>query len=167
MPSQFLLARITAKVRVYQGSVLSPLFFVIVLEAMNTTLKFTERNLVIIADSVEECPVRRLLISKEAVERKGLRVNAGKTEFMRIPMRCLWYTSSSNNSIFCNGCKLWVHNKCSGLQRMTPTLCYRCTWCRGGACHIDRRLQSKVQIRPDKLEVVASFCYLGDMLGVN
>ena len=45
---------------------------------MNTSLKFHERNLVIIADSMDEC-VRRLLIWKEAMKRNGLRVNAGKT----------------------------------------------------------------------------------------
>ena len=37
-------------------------------------------DLVIIADSLEEC-VRRLLIWNEAME-KGLRVNAGKTKVM-------------------------------------------------------------------------------------
>ena len=61
-------------------------------------------DLVIIADSLEEC-VRGLLIWKEAMEKKGLRVNAGKTkvmhdlwyrpgplaEFRRIPMQCLSY----------------------------------------------------------------------------
>ena len=65
-------------------------------------------DLVIIADSLEEC-VRRLLIWKEAMERKGLRVGAGKTKvmicgtgldrpgplagFRRMPMRCLLYWS--------------------------------------------------------------------------
>ena len=38
-------------------------------------------TLVIIAKSLEEC-VRRLLIWKEALEEKGLRVNAGKTKIM-------------------------------------------------------------------------------------
>ena len=30
--------------------------------------------------------------------------------------------------------------------------------------HADGRPQKEVQVGPDKLEVVASFCYLGDML---
>ena len=38
-------------------------------------------DLVISADSLEEC-VRRLLICKEAMEKKGLRVNAGKLKVM-------------------------------------------------------------------------------------
>ena len=32
---------------------------------------------------------------------------------------------------------------------------------------IDGRPQSGVQVGPDKLEVVASFCYLGDMLSAG
>ena len=41
---------------------------------------------------------------------------------------------------------------------------YRCTWCQGTACPLDGRPQREVKVGPDKLEVVASFCYLGDML---
>ena len=38
-------------------------------------------DLVIIADSLDRC-VKRLLMWKEAMEKKGLRVNAGKTKVM-------------------------------------------------------------------------------------
>ena len=88
-------------------------------------------DLVIIADSLEEC-VRRLLKWKEAMEKKGLRLNAGKTKVMicgtgldllqssgEYPC-AVCRTGVGNNSIYCNGCKLWVHKKCSGLQRLTP-----------------------------------------------
>ena len=37
----------------------------------------------------------------------------------------------------------------------------------GNARPIDGRPQSEVQDGPDKLEVVASFCYLGDLLSVG
>ena len=37
----------------------------------------------------------------------------------------------------------------------------------GNARPIDGRSQSEVQVGPDKLEVVASFCYLGDMLSAG
>ena len=38
-----------------------------------------------------------------------------------------------------------------------------------GKCppYFDGRPQNEVQVRPDKLEVVASFCYLGDMLSAG
>ena len=41
---------------------------------------------------------------------------------------------------------------------------YRCTRCQGTARPLDGRPQSEVQVGSDKLEVVASFCYLGYML---
>ena len=76
------------KVGGHQGSVLSPLLFIIVLEALSREFRagvpwedLYADDLAIIADSQEEC-VRRLLIWKEAVEKKGLRVNAGMTKVM-------------------------------------------------------------------------------------
>ena len=111
---------------------------------------------------------------KEAVEKKGL--NAGKTKIMICGTGLDFLQSSGqfpctvcrtgvgSNSIFCNGCKHWVHKKCSGLKRLTKDPDYRCTRCKGTACPLDGRPQREVQVGPDKLEVVASFSYLGDML---
>ena len=58
----------------------------------------------------------------------------------------------------------WVHKKCSGLQQLTPNPDYRCASCRGTAHPINGRPQIAVQVRSDKLEVVSSFCFLGDIL---
>ena len=72
------------KVGVHQGSVFSLLLFIIVLEALSAVGSHGRTSadvLVIIAESLEEC-VRRLLTWKEAMEEKGLRVNAGKTKIM-------------------------------------------------------------------------------------
>ena len=76
------------KVGVHQGSVLSQLLFIIVLEALSQEFcsgvpweDLYADDLVIIAESLEEC-VRRLLTWKEAMEKKGLRVNAEKTKIM-------------------------------------------------------------------------------------
>ena len=132
-------------------------------------------DLVIIADSLEEC-VRRLLIWKAAMEKKGLNVNAGKTkvmicgtglDFLQSSGEYPWavcHTGVGNNSIYC---KIWMHKKCSGLQQLTPNPEYRCARCMGNACPIEGRQQSEVQVGPDKLEVVSSFCYLGDMLSAG
>ena len=120
------------KVGVHQGSVLSPLLFIIVLEALSREFRsgvpwedLYADDLVIIAESLEEC-VRMLLTWKEAMEKKGLRVNAGKTKIMicgtgldllqrsgELPC-AVCHTGVGSNSIFCNGCKHWVHKKCSG-----------------------------------------------------
>ena len=66
-------------VRVHQGSLLSPLLFIIVLEALSREFRAAVSwedlyadDLVIIADSQEEC-VRRLLIWKEAMVKEWLR----------------------------------------------------------------------------------------------
>ena len=72
-------------------------------------------------------------------------------------------TGVGSNSIFC---KHWVHKKCSGLKCLTKDPDYRCTRCQGAPCPLDGRPQREVQVGPDKPEVVASFCYLGDMLSV-
>ena len=108
------------------------------------------------------------------MEKKGLRVNAGKMKIMicGTPLDLLQSsgefpcavcrTGEGSNSIFCSGCKHWVHKKCSGLKCLTKD--YRCTQCQGTARPLDGRPQREVQVVPDKLEVVASFCYLGDML---
>ena len=78
--------------------------------------------------------------------------------------RAVCCTGVGSNSIFCKGCKHWVHKKCSGLKRLTEDPDYRCTRCKGTARPLDGRPQKEVQVGPDKLEVVASFCYLGGML---
>ena len=177
------------KVGVHQGSVHNPLLFIIVLEACEFRCgvpweDLYAYDLVIIAESLEKC-VRRLLTWKGAMEEKGLRVNAeekglrvnaGKTKIMicgtgldllqssgKFPCP-VYRTGVGSNSIFCKGCKHWVHKKCSGLKRLTKDPNYRCTRCQGTACPLDGRPQREVQVWSDMLEVVASFCYLGDML---
>ena len=170
------------KFGVHQGSVLSPLLFIIMLEALSREFRsgvpwedLYADDLVIIAELLEEC-VRRLLTWKEAMEKKGLRVNAGKTKIMICGTGLDLLQSSGefpcavcrigvgSNSIFCNSCKHWVHKKCRGLKRLKKDPDYRCTPCQGTARPLDCRPQKEVQVGPDKLEVVASLRYLGDML---
>ena len=105
---------------------------------MNTTLKFSERNLVIIADSMEEC-VRRLLIWKEVMERKGLWVYSGKprviicgTGLDHQQSSCEYpcavcdtgvLTTTASSAMAANSGS--IRNAVSGLQRLTPNLDYR------------------------------------------
>ena len=145
------------KVGVHKGSALSPLLFIIVLEALSREFRsgVSWKDLcadVVIAESLEECG-RRLLTRREAIEEKGLRVNARKTKIM-ISGTGLDFLQSSgedpcavcrigegSNSIFCHGCKHWVHKKCSGLKRLTKDPDYRCIRCQGTARSLDGRPQ--------------------------
>ena len=150
------------KVGVHQDSVLSLLIFIIVLEALSCEFRcgvpledLYADDLVIIAESLEEC-VRRLLTWKGAMEEKGLRVNVEKTKIMicgtgldllqssgEFPCT-VCHTGVGSNSIFCKGCKHWVHKKCSGFKHLTEDPDYRCTQCQGAACPLDSRRQRKV-----------------------
>ena len=75
------------RVGVHQGSVFSPLLF-IVLEVLSREFRsgvlredLYADDLVIISESLEEC-VRRVLTWKEAMDEKVLKVSAGKTKIM-------------------------------------------------------------------------------------
>ena len=171
------------KVGVHQGSVLSPLLFIVVLEALSQNSRagvpwenLYADDLVIISESLEDC-TRRLLIWKEQMELKGLRVNAGKTKIMICGSGMDTLTKSGKfpcavclkgvgcNSILCSSCNQWVHGaqKCSGLKRIKEDPNYICLRCKGEARPIDGRPQKTVNVGSDVLEIVSSFCYLGDM----
>ena len=80
-------------------------------------------------------------------------------EFRRVSMHHLSHWSGQQPHFL-----QWVHKKSSGLKHLKKDPDYRCTWCQGTACPFDGRPQKEVQVGPDKLEVVASFCFLGDAL---
>ena len=74
----------------------------------------------------------------------------------------------SSNTIFCGGCKRWVHKKCSGIKGLLrPDHEFMCARCLGTAWAIDEREVSEVEVGNEKLEVVPEFCYLGDMLSAG
>ena len=70
----------------------------------------------------------------------------------------------SSNSIYCAGCSHCVHKKCSGVigsLKSNPG-------CKGTARPIDGRPHNEWLLMQDKkLDVVDSFCYLGDMVGAG
>ena len=128
-------------VGVHQGSVLSPLLFIIVLEALSRDFRvgvpwellFAD-DLVIIATSLEEC-VEHVKAWKEGLESKGLHVNMTKTKFMasglgldilqdsgKFPC-AVCHTGVGRSFIRCSKCNLWVHyKKCLGLKTFTKDM---------------------------------------------
>ena len=122
------------QVGVHQGSVLSPLLFMIALEALSREFRtgcswelLYAVDLVIVAETIDEL-LCKLGSWKKHLEAKGLRVNMGKTKIM-ICGKDLHSLKDSGkhpcgvchkgvgcNSIFCEGCQLWIHKKCSGIK---------------------------------------------------
>ena len=175
-------------VGIHQGSVLSPLLFIIVLEALSRDFRvgvpwelFFADDLVIIASSLEEC-VERVKAWKEGLESKGLHVNMTKTKFMasglgldilqdsgKFPC-AVCRTGVGRSSIRCSKCNLWVHyKKCSGLKTLSEDLSYECPRCRGvpGVRPVDGRPFKEVEVGDCVLEAIDRFCYLGDMLSAG
>ena len=174
-------------VGVHQGSVLSPLLFIIVLEALFREFRtgcpwelLYADDLMISAESMEELLVK-VQTWKTEMEKKGLRVNMGKTKIMesginldvlkksgKYPCGVCQSGVGSSNAIFCGGCKRWVHKKCSGIKGpLRPDPVFRYARCLGTARAIDEREVSEVEVGNEKLEVVPEFCYLGDMLSAG
>ena len=179
--------RVGVGVGVHQGSVLSPLLFIIVLEALSREFRtgcplelLYADDLMISAESMEELLVK-VQTWKTEMEKKGLRVNMGKTKIIesginldmmkksgKYPCGVCQSGVGSSNAIFCGGCKRWVHKKCSGIKGpLSPDPEVRCARCLGTARAIDEREVSEVEVGNEKLEVVPEFCYLGDMLSAG
>ena len=114
------------------------------------------------------------------MERKGLRVNMGKTKIMvsgpnldllkksgKDPCG-VCQTGVGRNAIFCGGCLSWIHKKCSGIKGpLRPDPDFRYARCLGKARPIDGRLVKEVQVDDETVEAVPEFCYLGDMLSAG
>ena len=82
-------SKFNVKVGVHQGSVFSPLLFIVVLEALSREFRrglpwelLYADDLVIIANSLDELE-ERYLAWKNNMESKGLRVNVGKTKIIK------------------------------------------------------------------------------------
>ena len=125
------------------------------------------------AGSMEELLVK-VKTWKTEMEKKGLRVNMGKTKIMESGINldvlkksgmypcgvCLTGVGRTN-AIQCDGCKCWVHKKCSGITgRLLRESEFTCTRCLGTARAIDGRHSLEVEVGNEKLEVVPEFCYL-------
>ena len=166
-------------VGVHQGSVFSPLLFIIVLEALSREFltgcpwELLYADNLITAESMEKLLVKMQTLKTE-IEKKGLRVNMGKAKIMqsginldmlkksgKYPYGVCQTGVGSTNAIFCGGCKCWVHKKCSGIKGLLrPDPEFRCTRFFGTPWASDEKKVSEVEVGNQKLEVVPEFCYL-------
>ena len=170
-------------VGVHQDSVLSPLLFVIVLEALSRAHRtgcpwemLYADDLVLVSESLDVL-LERLCMWKDGLESKGLRVNMSKTKIMfsgpnlgslrdegKYPCG-VCRKGVGSNSIFCPGCVHWVHKRCSKISgRLKPDLEFRCSRCCGTARPIAGRPCDSISVNEQSVEVVDTFCYFGDTI---
>ena len=163
------------------------LLFVIVLEALSrefhtgTPWELLYADDLVISAETEEGLKMKLNKWKTEMEANGLRVNMGKTKIMVSGVNLQTLKDSGeypcsvcrkgvgSNSIYCAGCSHWVHKKCSGvIGSLKSNPDYRCSRCKSTARPIDRKPHNEWLLMQDKkLDVVDSFCYLGDTIGAG
>ena len=173
------------KVGVHQGSVLSPLLFVTVMDVLTQGVReglpwelLYADDLVLVAQSLEELS-ERIVRWKESMEAKGLKVNVGKTKVMRsgkgggqIEKVGKWPCTICGkgvgvNSIQCTSCMGWVHKRCSGIRgSLVNARSFNCKICTtGGAQPQGKDMIQDLDLGNGEIfRGVRRFCYLGDML---
>ena len=175
----------TVNVGVHQGSVLSPLLFIIILEALSQDFRvglpwemLYADDLVLIAED-EQSAEEKFSKWKEGMESKGLRVNLKKTKVMisrvkdeedrmegTYPCPVCYSGVGNTSAIQCNGCYLWVHRRCSGIEgRLINDGTFECKVCRGVVTREPR--QESIVLAGETFECVEEFSYLGDVISAG
>ncbi len=131
-------------------------------------------NLVLMAESEEEAE-EKFSAWKREMERRGMRVNIEKTKVVmsveepRIRMESGRYPCGccgrgvGENFVWCAGCERWCHQRCSGVRDVRRVgVGFRCPTCVGGG----RKEMNVREVRmgESSVEVVDSFCYLGNVV---
>ena len=117
------------KIGVHQSSVLSPLLFTILLEALTKAFRgglpweiLYADDLVLIAESEEDL-IKKIQKWKIGFESKGLRVNVTETKVMKcnqglqvgensVKWPCgICRKGVGRNTIQCQSCKKWIHKR--------------------------------------------------------
>ena len=111
---------------------------------------------------------------KTAMERKGLKVNVGKTKALSMPVMSKTITALDPcsvcgkrfgaNSIMCTICKKWVHRRCSGLR---GKLVKFTEFFQFSACTGCQDTQPRTEEDFGELEQICKFTYLGHCIDAS
>ena len=163
---------------VHQGSILSPLLFITVMEEVTKSIRSNDYCELMYADDIvltepsEEQVARRFVTWKNQLTDHGLKINIDKTKVLvtgepNEPVsRGRWPCSVcksgvGNNSILCNQCKNWCHKKCSrvigSLISVSNFVCPTCM--KPNQSVLQNHCWTNLGIEP-----VNEFLYLGDVL---
>ena len=172
----------SVKVGVHQGSVLSPFLFAIVMdvvcgdvmEGLLFEILYAD-DLVLMAESMEELQLK-FDRWRGVIEKKGMKVNMGKTKVMVSGEGGERVISSIDpcgvcdkrvkaNSVLCIRCQKWVHKRCSGVKGALKKVegIFKCKRCVHG---VNNREEAKTGLN-DGIERVESFVYLGDKMNAD
>ena len=173
----------SVKVGVHQGSALSPLLFIMVMDVLTEDVRdgslmelLYAEDLVLCGESLSDV-MGKYKRWKNAVEGKGLRVNVDKTKGMQLSFGKKSSVSKVDpcgvcgarvvcNSIQCTKYHRWVHRRCSDVPRQVSLLScqdiFVCKTCLCHNCSVVEKLEFKTG--EDVLEEVEKCCYLGDMI---
>ena len=170
------------QVGVHQGSALSPILFITILDAVTETCRrgapwelLYADDLILSAETMEE--VMSMFDGwRVAMESRGMKVNIDKTKLLISGKRMNTQTRVGNypcgvcgrgvgvNSILCVACNRWVHQRCSGIPRGRLSRhegVFRCRTCTSDeGPPADESITTSGGI----IEDVEQFCYLGNIL---
>ena len=132
----------SVKVDVHQGSALSPLLFIMVMDVLTEDVRDGSLMELLYADDLVLCGeslndvMDKYKRWKSAVEGKGLRVNVDKTKGMQLSFGGFCGERVGCNSIQCTKCQRWVHRRSSDMPRQVSLLsCRDIIVCRTCLCH--------------------------------
>ena len=161
----------------HQGSVISPLIFAIVVEAVTEQARKGLLNeilyaddLVLMSENLEDLR-ERFQRWRGALKSKGMKVNTRKTKMMvsgaegeivrsKVDPCGICGKRVMSNAVLCTLCKKWFHARCAQTKKLSSSfaqqfICRRCE-------DIGDGKKEPVEVLCDEVETVKGFCYLGD-----